>query len=87
MRDGTEAEQDAYLLDDGFLRRCFKDVGFPASKELILRCVDQEQDFAYGTDRTVNLHHLVEGLETPEFASYKDLVRAIKNRLAHPQPR
>ena len=86
MLDENEAEQDAYLLDDGFLKRCFKDVGFPASKELILRCVDQEQDFAYGTDRTVNLHHLVDGLEAREFASYKDLLRAVKDRLAHPQP-
>jgi hypothetical protein len=87
MIDENEAEQDAYLLDDGFLKRCFKDVGFPASRELILRCVDQEQDFAYGTDRTVNLHHLVESLDTPEFASYGDLMKAIKDRLAHPQAR
>ena len=85
MIDANEAERDAYLLDDGFLKRCFKDLGFPAAKEVILRCVDQEQDFAHGTDRTVNLHHVVTGLEEEEFASFKDLARAIKDRLAHPQ--
>ena len=87
MMDENEAEQDAFLLDDAFLKRCFQDVGFPASRDFILRCVDQEQDFAYGTDRTVNLHHLVEGLEAGEFATCKDLLKAIKDRLAHPQAR
>lgn len=79
---GEESEADALLLDEGFLKRTFKEVHFPASKELCLRYVDQEQDFVYGLDRTVNLHNLITHLDEREFPSREDLIRAIKGRLA-----
>lgn len=80
---GEESDADEMLLDDGFLKRTFKEVHFPASKEMCLRFVDQEQDFAYGLDRTVNLHNLITHLEVPEFASRQHLIQCIKDRLAH----
>lgn len=78
----AESEEDPRLLDDGFLKRTFKPVSFPASKELCLRYVDQEQDFAFGQDRTVNLHNLIAHLEAEEFATRRDLLKAIKGRLS-----
>jgi hypothetical protein len=78
-----EVEADLVLLDDAFLKRTFKEVRFPASKELCLRFVDQEQDFAYGLDRTVNLHHVITHLEAEEFPTRRDLLNAIKNRIHH----
>lgn len=79
---GEESEDDPRLLDSGFLKRTFKEVKFPASKELCLRFVDQEQDFAYGQDRTVNLHNLIAHIGSEEFATRRDLLKAIKERLA-----
>lgn len=78
-----EVEADLVLLDDAFLKRTFKEVRFPASKELCLRFVDQEQDFAYGLDRTVNLHHVITHLEAEEFPTRRYLLNAIKNRIHH----
>lgn len=79
----AESENDALLLDDAFLKRTFKDVNFPARKELVLRYVDQEQDFIYGQDRTVNLHNLVTHLDEDLFPTRRDLMHAIKDRLLH----
>lgn len=80
-----EDAESIFLLDDAFLRKTFKEVNFPASKELVLRYVDQEQDFAWGHDRTVNLHNLITHLHEDEFRTRRDLLRAIKERLgAHP---
>jgi hypothetical protein len=78
-----EVEADRILLDDGFLKRTFKELHFPARKEMCLRYVDQEQDFAYGLDRTVNLHTLITHLEPEEFATRTDLIKAIKDQLHH----
>lgn len=80
---GANAETDALLLDDAFLKKTFQEVHFPASKEMCLRYVDMEQDFVCGQDRTVNLHNLITHLDEGEFRSRKDLIRAIKERLAH----
>lgn len=79
---GEESEADAVLLDDSFLKRTFKEVRFPASKELCLRFVDQEQDFVYGLDRTINLHNLITHLDEGEFATRRHLIQCIKDRLA-----
>lgn len=79
----AESENDALLLDDAFLRRTFKDVRFPARKELVLRFVDQEQDFIYGKDRTVNLHNLIAHLDEDLFPTRRDLMHAVKDRLLH----
>lgn len=79
---GEESDADIVLLDDGFLKRTFKEVRFPASKELCLRYVDQEQDFVYGLDRTVNLHNLITHLDEREFPSRRRLIQCIKDRLA-----
>lgn len=79
----AESENDALLLDDAFLKRTFKDVHFPARKELVLRYVDQEQDFIYGKDRTVNLHNLITHLDEDRFPTRRDLMHAIKDRLLH----
>lgn len=43
------AGKSAFLPDGDYLKRGFKDIGFPATRESILRCVDQERDFAQGT--------------------------------------
>ncbi len=79
---GEESDADGVLLDDAFLKRTFKDVRFPASKELCLRYVDQEQDFVYGLDRTINLHNLINHLDDQEFATRRQLIQCIKDRLA-----
>lgn len=79
---GEESDADAVLLDDSFLKRTFKEVHFPASKELCLRFVDQEQDFVNGLDRTVNLHNLITHLDVQEFATRRQLILCIKDRLA-----
>lgn len=79
----AESENDAMLLDDAFLRRTFKDVRFPARKELVLRFVDQEQDFIFGKDRTVNLHNLIAHLDEDLFPTRRDLMHAVKDRLLH----
>jgi hypothetical protein len=85
---GREDAESIFLLDDAFLRKTFKEVNFPASKELVLRYVDQEQDFAWGHDRTVNLHNLITHLEEDSFRTRRDLLHAIKERLgAHPAGR
>lgn len=85
---GREDAESIFLLDDAFLRKTFKEVNFPASKELVLRYVDQEQDFAWGHDRTVNLHNLITHLEEDGFRTRRDLLHAIKERLgAHPAGR
>lgn len=77
-----ESEADAFLLDDSFLRRTFKEVNFPAAKEMCLRYVDMEQDFVYGKDRTVNLHNLITHLDEETFPSRRSLIQAIKEHLA-----
>lgn len=76
-----EDAESAFLLDDAFLRKEFKEVAFPTSKELVLRYVDMEQDFAFGHDRTVNLHNLISHLEQDEFRTRKELLDAIRGRL------
>lgn len=76
-----EDAESAFLLDDAFLRKEFKEVAFPTSKELVLRYVDMEQDFAFGHDRTVNLHNLISHLEQNEFRTRKELLDAIRGRL------
>lgn len=78
-----EREADQVLLDPSFLKRTFAEVHFPASKEMVLRLVDQEQDFAYGLDRTVNLHNLITHMQVDEFRTRDDLLHAIRERLEH----